>query len=235
MNPEAVVLDSIPFRFDEEQFCSVAHLDRCSSAIADAQEILERAVPLVRPKALYRVCYVEGRREEGVRLDGVEFRSRVLATNLAGVQRVFAYVATCGTELEPIQRSCPDVLGQYWLDALKGMALLCARQALREHVAERFALEPSTLCSMNPGSGDADLWPIAQQAPLFRLLGEVDRAIGVGLTDSFLMVPNKTVSGILFPAKVPFESCQLCSRVDCPGRRTPFADRREAAAPLGHA
>jgi hypothetical protein len=76
---------------------------------------------------------------------------------------------------------------------------------------------------MNPGSGDARLWPIGQQRPLFELLGDVEAAIGVRLTPSFLMVPNKSVSGILFPTEVRFESCQLCTRENCPRRRAPYS------------
>ena len=75
---------------------------------------------------------------------------------------------------------------------------------------------------MRPGSGDASLWPIEQQKALFALLGNVEQAIGVRLTDSCLMVPNKTTSGILFPAEVDFRSCEVCHRETCPSRHAPF-------------
>ena len=53
--------------------------------------------------------------------------------------------------------------------------------------------------------------------------------MGVRLTDSFLMVPNKSVSGIFFPAEVTFTSCQLCQRGVCPGRRAPFDPKLHAS------
>lgn len=226
---DVVVLADIPFGFDAQRFREQVHLDRFPQAEAAARELLDRAVPLVRPKAMYGASYVEARDAEGVSLDGVGFRSSVLARNLEPVDRVFPYVATCGTELEELQRESQDLLAQYWLDALKEMALGRAREALRAQVGQRFGLEPAKLSSMNPGSGNRNLWPISQQAPLFSLLGDVERGIGVRLTDSFLMIPNKTVSGILFPTEVRFESCQLCSRPDCPRRRVPFEATREAA------
>jgi hypothetical protein len=231
MQQEAVILSDIPFRFDEGHFRSQVRLDSHPASLPAAQALLQETVPLLRPKAMYRVCYVDTRQADEVRLDGVSFRSRVLAQNLGAVDRVFPYVATCGTELEEHQRSCGDLLVQFWLDALKDMALGCARDTLRHHLGERFGLHPGKLSSMNPGSGNRTLWPISEQAPLFRLLGDVEQAIGVRLTDSFLMTPNKTVSGILFPTEVPFESCQLCTRPDCPRRRVPY---RGAAAPAGH-
>ena len=81
--------------------------------------------------------------------------------------------------------------------------------------------EPSgKLSRMNPGS--LPDWPLSEQKPLFAVLGEGPAKIGVQLKDSFLMVPVKTVSGIFFPAEEKFESCQLCPREKCPGRRAPY-------------
>jgi len=31
-----------------------------------------------------------------------------------------------------------------------------------------------------------------------------------------------SVSGIVFPTETEFESCQVCHREDCPGRKAPF-------------
>ena len=78
---------------------------------------------------------------------------------------------------------------------------------------------------MSPGAGDADTWAIEQQRDLFSLFGNVFELIGVELTDSFLMIPNKSVSGILFPTEIDFRSCQVCHRKNCPSRSAPF-DRR---------
>ena len=73
---------------------------------------------------------------------------------------------------------------------------------------------------MNPGS--LEDWPIQQQTQVFELLGDPLRDVGVRLTDSFLMVPIKSVSGIRYPTETSFESCQLCPREKCTGRRAPY-------------
>jgi hypothetical protein len=73
---------------------------------------------------------------------------------------------------------------------------------------------------MNPGS--LPDWPLSEQRPLFTLLGENPGTIGVELMDSFLMTPVKSVSGMWFPTEERFESCQLCQRHNCPGRRAQF-------------
>ena len=62
----------------------------------------------------------------------------------------------------------------------------------------------------------------ARVTPLPDLLHGQENAIGVCLTDSMLMVPNKSVSGIRFPTEAAFESCQLCPRQGCPGRRAVY-------------
>ena len=89
---------------------------------------------------------------------------------------------------------------------------------LRAHLSERFAVPQ--LMVMNPGSL-AD-WPLREQRALFRLLGDVEAAVGVTLTPSLLMTPTKSVSGIFFPSEETFASCQLCPREACPNRRAPY-------------
>ena len=91
-------------------------------------------------------------------------------------------------------------------------------RALGHHLSTCYDL--GRTATMAPGSL-AD-WPIREQRPLFRILGDPLTAVGVELTDSFLMIPNKSVSGIRFPTEERFESCQLCPREGCPGRRAAY-------------
>jgi hypothetical protein len=66
------------------------------------------------------------------------------------------------------------------------------------------------------------IWPIEQQEKLFSLLGNVKEAVGVTLTESYLMVPNKTTSGVIFPTERAIQTCQVCRRENCPSRRASF-------------
>ncbi len=75
---------------------------------------------------------------------------------------------------------------------------------------------------MAPGSGSAEVWPIAQQKQLFALFGDVEKLIGVKLTDNCWMAPEKSASGIIFPTEIKFETCQLCPRERCIGRQAPY-------------
>jgi hypothetical protein len=136
------------------------------------------------------------------------------------VERVFPYIATCGREADEAPLPSDDMMAPFWLDTIKGMALGAAGEALRDHLSRTYAV--GRMSSMNPGAGPHDLWPIEQQSQLFSLLGDVEGRIGVRLTDSFLMIPNKTVSGIYFPTEITFEACKLCPREVCQGRRAPY-------------
>jgi hypothetical protein len=218
----ATVLNSIPLSFDPEEFQELTHIDLSAPSVRAGAELLETALPVARPKAMYKVCYIDERSEGGVELEGIRFTSEVLSENLKEVERVFPYIVTCGVELDTITISRDDILAGYMLDGLKEMALRQAIHYLRSHLAEIYGLDPERMSTMNPGSGNRDVWPIGQQRQLFQLLGDVESSVGVRLTDSFLMTPNKTVSGILFPTDVPFISCQLCTRRDCPRRRAEY-------------
>ena len=182
--------------------------------------LVDQAREVARPKALYAEAFVDGRGDDTIRIDGITFTSRVLRRKLAGVERVFPYVATCGHELDGVALPTGDVLVQFWWDAIKAEVLAAARAHLLAHLTDRFRLGQTA--RMSPGSGDADVWPIEQQQLLFTLLGGVTPFIGVSLTASCLMIPNKTVSGLLFPTEEDFQTCQVCHRDPCPNRRAPF-------------
>ena len=171
-----------------------------------------------KPKLCYGVGYVESRGEDHVVIGGVTFTSRVMRVNLEKVHRVFPYVATCGPELEKWSKAFEGILEKFWADAIKETAVRSTIRYLQEHLTERF--RPGAMSRMNPGS--LPDWPLSEQKPLFSLLGENPAKIGVQLMDSFLMTPVKSVSGMWFPTEEKFESCQLCQREKCPGRRAPY-------------
>jgi hypothetical protein len=182
--------------------------------------LVHRAREVARPKALYAEAFVEGRRDDTIRIADVTFTSRMLRRKLETVERVFPYVATCGHEMDGVALPAGDVLVQYWWDAIKAELLTAARAHLLAHLTERYRLGQTA--RMSPGSGDVDVWPIEQQRLLFALLEGVTPFIGVILTESCLMIPNKTVSGLIFPTEEVFQTCQVCHRDPCPNRRAPF-------------
>lgn len=182
---------------------------------AEFLRLLEAASRIARPRGLYLAAYLTNRGEDWIEIEGVRFTSRVLRVNLEPAHRVFPYLATCGVELQQWGDELEDMLLRYWAEIIKEAALACALREVSASVEGRYC--PGKTSTMSPGS--LQDWPIEEQRPLFRLLGAHSDQIGVRLTDSLLMAPSKTVSGIRFPNEVDFESCQLCSRDGCLGRR----------------
>jgi hypothetical protein len=212
------ILENIPFELDHTALAKTARVR--AGDLDDFNSLAAQARQIGRPKALYTEAYVEITGPESVRLGATPFTSAMLRQNLESVERVFAFVVTCGHEVDTIELPADDFLQQFWWDTLKDSLLHSAFQHLSDHLGRVHRL--SKTATMSPGSGDLDVWPIEQQRPLFSLLGDVRQQIGVQLTDSYLMIPNKTVSGIFFPTEKDFRTCQVCRRENCPSRGAPF-------------
>ena len=215
---EPIILDNIPFQLDMAALQKRLHIKEGSGHGEELERLAAQAQAVGKPKAMYKMAFIEDRGDDYIIVDGVKLTSRVLRVNVEQVHRLFPYVATCGAELDEWEKSLDDLLERYWADAIKAMALNAASRYLDRHMTDQYPLEKSA--RMNPGSL-AD-WPLREQRPLFALLGNPQQAIGVQLTDSFLMIPNKSVSGIRFPTESSFENCQLCPRESCPGRRARY-------------
>ncbi len=212
-----------PFTLPREEIRSQLAVKPGSHFEADLEELFNQVTEIAQPKAIYRVSYVEARQNASVTIEDTTFNSLTMSANLEQIRRVFPFIATCGKEVEGISYDPGDLLKQYWLNAIKLSLLNASMEHLRTTLKQQYQLE--NLSAINPGSGDASVWPIEEQLPLFSLFGgtqTIDNQIGVRLQPSFLMLPEMSVSGILFPSESSYTNCQLCQREDCPGRRAHF-------------
>jgi len=212
------ILDQVPVDIKAEQVLNILHMEKNSRYSEIVQELIDQVQPVIRPKAIYDVQYVEHIDRETIEIAGVRFTSRILRVNLDDVGRVFPFIATSGVEAESIDISDDDLMGKFIVDTIKEISLGVAAHYLDEHIKNKYKI--SKMSAMNPGS--LEDWPISQQKPLFSIFGDVEELIGVKLTDSFLMIPIKSISGIHFPTEKSFASCQLCQREKCPNRRAKY-------------
>ena len=172
---------------------------------AEIEKMLEGALAVARPKAIYGLAQVESRDENGVTVDGVRFRSEAEEWSL---------------------QYKDDPLYEFWADAIKLQLLGVIGTKLREEVRRRYFPE-GDMSAMGPGSLAA--WPLTEQRPLFALLGGVTPDIGARLTDSCLILPSKSNSGFFFSAESHYENCRYCPLIKCPNRRAPFEHELEGA------
>jgi len=213
------LLDNIPVSLELEKILKGLQLRNVSKYVeGTVQELIEIVRPVAKPKAIYEVSYVDNKNEDSLYIGGAKFTSHVLRVNVDKVGRVFPYVATCGKELDEIAIPPDDFMKCYFLDAIKDAVLDSARSYLENYLTRNYAL--GQISDMSPGS--LVDWPITQQKELFSIFGNVEDLIGVKLTENFLMLPVKSVSGIYFPTEVEFVSCQLCPREGCSRRRAAY-------------
>jgi hypothetical protein len=185
------------------------------------EALLSEALSLAEAKAAFAVAYVDEKGTDEVVINSRRFRSRVLRKNLETVGRVFPAVVTIGGRLERKADQSTDLLEKYYLDMIGNLILAEARSHVIRQLCRHFAI--STLSWMSPGS--LEDWPIEAQRPLFALLDGVEAAIGVQLTESLLMLPRKSVSGLFFPSETTFFSCRLCPRPHCQSRKARYDDK----------
>jgi len=185
------------------------------------QALISAVHSVMDATAVYKVSYIDAKAEDSVIIGGVLFKSKVLRKHLDKVERVFPYVVTIGKGVEDLEKASGDALEKYYLDLIGNAAVVKARDHLKIRLADRYGLEGLSYL----GPGQLKDWPLEEQKPLFSLLGDVERAVGVTLSDSLLMIPRKSLSGIYFPTEIPFMACQLCPRESCPSRKARYDEK----------
>jgi len=151
-------------------------------------------------------------------VDGTEFEvGRTIAKELRNASSVAFFICTVG---EGISRRSQDllmgddpVLG-YVFDLLGSMIVESAADMLQSEI-KRMAISEG-LNITNRYSPGYCKWSVADQHKLFSFFPP--NCCGIKLTDSALMHPIKSVSGIIgIGAEVTFReyTCNLCNQVDC--------------------
>jgi hypothetical protein len=191
-----------------------------SNRISELEDLIEEVKKIGKPKALYKVSFIEGKGEDTVKFDGVMFKSRALRKNLEKIERVFPFVVTGGAELDAIEIEQSDAEKKRWLSYIKGAVVMASVQFLMNHITKTHRIPK--LSFMGPGQGDPPIWPYEQLRELYSICGDVEELIGVRLTESLLMIPSASAVAVFFPTEVDFEACQVCHNKTCEHRLAPF-------------
>jgi hypothetical protein len=213
-----IVLGKIDTRLDRDRLISQLRVKGRGRLMGELLDYIESVEQRAQPKAIILPVTVQPKGGDFVIINGFEFHSRVLRVNLEKAVLAFAVVATAGHELEEWAKTIDDLLYRYWADHLSEAVLSVAVDFAETEIRRRFALK--TVSWMTPGS--LDDWPLFEQKKLFSLVGKEAADIGVSLSESIVMRPLKSLSGIVFPATEKFYSCQLCKKETCLKRRAPY-------------
>ena len=199
---------------------------------SEAELCLTRLLEETEPKTVWRRYPVDLKKGDIVRIEGMEIRSSALCRNLAGCREVFLMAATLG--LSPDRMTArAQAAGR----VSRAVMLQAAAAALIEEVCdelnEQLRLEAaregkSLRPRFSPGYGD---FRLEHQTELFRIL-EVQKRIGVTLTEHLLMMPSKSVTAVIGISDMPPDTqcgkqgegltsgCGACDRTDCSFRKS---------------
>jgi len=161
------------------------------------EEIMRAGGALLAPKAVYGEFEVE-QADPHVTVIGRALRatSRSLHERLAGCRRAVLFAATIGPGPDAWAHGLMDqeeMTRGLLADAFGSSAAIALGLAV-EAVVERLFKDQGLLATRRyaPGYGD---WALADQAPLFSLL-DASR-IALALTEEHLMIPAKSISGVI--------------------------------------
>ena len=219
---------NINIETDKKQVCHyIGYADnhemsaRISSLIDD---YAEHAHYLINPLYSYVIKNVEWARGSMALIEGsIIFKSQVIAQLLEHCNQVAILLVTIGKYLEEttsklardglmLQATVLDAIGS---DAVEKVADFV--QGRVKEIAEAKGLFISRRFS--PGYCD---WNIGQQRMIFHAL--TGNTVGVRLTGECLMIPQKSISGIIgigpsYDNVENYNPCKFCNKQDCPGRR----------------
>lgn len=149
---------------------------------------------------------------------------RIIARQLRGAEQYVLFTASAGMEFENLQHTLEnegDMVKCYLADCMG--SIIAEKAADCMEVALQRAIDPQGWKHTNRFSPGYCGWHVREQPDLFNLFPS-PHPCGIRLTDSCLMVPIKSVSGVIGigPNVHKLEySCGLCDYKNCYKRRKP--------------
>ncbi len=187
-------------------------------------EYIENAGELIDPSYSYVIEDVQVVHGSRVLVGkNVVFNSEIVARLLKRCKKVAVSVVTIGSYLEGTARRLAKdghLLQASVLDAIGSQAVHKAAEHVQNEIqswSRTKGLEVSRRFS--PGYCD---WDIGQQLMVFRAVGR--DTTGVHLTDTCVMIPSKSISGIVGIGSAKdgigeYNPCGICEKDSCAGRR----------------
>jgi hypothetical protein len=193
------------------------------------QEAIGRAPRHCDIQAGYRL-FPPGRlslERSGFHLEGVWFGAeRVISGGLAGSTGLVLFTATAGAAFDDWIRTCfdrNDLVTGFLIDSLGSEVAECAADWIERRIMD--AARDLGLGCTNRFSPGYCGWPVEDQQRLFSFLPE--HFCGVSLTSTALMLPMKSVSGVIGigpGVERKDYQCRICDHEDCYRRRAEFVE-----------
>jgi len=218
------IVESIP-NFEKN---TVAHLldgmrCRSSSRHINLPDVFEE---LITPRLYYRIIKIDHINNGTVHLrGGLNLSSPILAKVMKNCEYAICFIATIGSDVEgEITRLSEEnhLSYAYVLDTMGSTVIESMVDKFHKSMEKRYGAKGGKVTlRFSPGYCD---WHVTEQEKLFRALDS--NHLDVKLTDSCLMQPRKSISGIfgvlpssINPPASPYNPCSKCKKKNCPSRR----------------
>jgi len=187
----------------------------------DIAPIMEECRRLIEPKAVYAFSEVIDIKKDDVQLEsGHTIKSILLADILEVNHAIALYVVTIGPILEKqaSEKAKSNLLRAAIMESIADYAVEKAAAYIGTFVKKTLGHE---VYHFRPGEGTPNLFDIKQQKILFQII-DPTTTIGVSLTPGYMMVPRKSISGVLAATPQEYIACQYCPK-RCENRKKPFS------------
>ncbi len=222
------ILEKQTLTIDKNQILSQIGYDDNYEPSAKIQSLVDDYIDnyhnLIESSYSYVIEDVKSVRGSQISIEGsISLESGVLARLLERCEKVAIFALTIGSHLEEmvaylaenglvLQATVLDAIGSGAAEQLASYVEDSVRELVRSRglvISRRFS----------PGYCD---WDVSQQEMVFKAIEK--KTVDIHLTDEYLMIPRKSISGIIGigsnnDAIESYNPCNTCLKADCPGRR----------------
>lgn len=192
---------------------------------SEVEVLIDSLLPPTLQKARLKSAFAVKKADvsgETIKIGSMEIQSKNLAKNLGGCESVIMFALTCGAEIDRLIGAKSSIAPSQALTVSAIATALCEKYAdalcteLKAHFAKSgFYLRPR----FSPGYGDFAL----EHQKDFIAQTDASRRCGINLTDTLMLTPSKSVTGIIGISKrdddCPPAGCEVCTKKDCKYRR----------------
>jgi len=187
-------------------------------------DYVENAYYLIEPSYSCVIRDINLVQDSRVVIEGdIVFKSKVIAPLLEQCEKAAVFLVTIGEHLEEMAyRLAEDglIVQATVLDAIGSVAAEGVADYVQGKIKE-IANDQGLVISQRFSPGYCD-WDISQQRTVFWAVS--GDSMGIHLTDGCLMIPRKSISGVIgigprYGNVENYNPCRTCDKHDCQGRR----------------
>ena len=153
-----------------------------------------------------------------LRIDNTELNlGRQVCGYIKEATQVALFLCTAGEDFTRMTNALNeqgDIMEAYILDAIGSLTVEKAMDKIQENLKNDFFKQHIKISNRySPGYCN---WPLSDQTALFELIGE--NSTGIQLSDSCLMTPRKSISGIIGIGQHLIHHkyrCEICTNTSC--------------------